>query len=95
MPNDYILYKALVGDKTDNINGIKGIGKVTASEIVHALKKEIKLETKLKETLEINKEKIIRNVNLITLNSNLDVKHVTFSKYENSIRLNPFLLYLP
>lgn len=85
LPNDYILYKSLVGDKTDNIGGIKGNGKVTATKIVHALKEEIKLETKLKETLEMNKEKIIRNIHLITLNSNLDVKNITFSKLNSKL----------
>lgn len=85
VPNDYVLYKSLVGDKTDNIDGIKGIGKMTAAKIVHALKEEIKLDTKLKETLEINKEKIIRNIHLITLNSNLDVKNITFSKLNSKL----------
>lgn len=85
LPNDYVLYKSLVGDKTDNIEGIKGIGKITAVKIVYALKEEIKLETKLKETLEINKEKIIRNIHLITLNSNLDVKNITFSKLNSKL----------
>ncbi len=33
-PNQYILYKSLIGDKSDNIKGIKGIGKITAINIL-------------------------------------------------------------
>lgn len=33
-PEKYILYKSLIGDKSDNIDGIHGIGKVTAAAIL-------------------------------------------------------------
>lgn len=55
LPSDYILYKALIGDKTDNI---EGIGKVTATKIIYTLKNEKYLDVKIKQTLEIHKEKI-------------------------------------
>lgn len=86
LPSDYILYKTLIGDKVDNIEGIKGIGKVTAVKIIHALKEDINLDAKIKQTLEINKEKIIKNIHLITLNSHINVKNVTFSKLSSKIR---------
>ena len=35
MPNLYADYKAIVGDKSDNIKGIKGIGSKTATQIVN------------------------------------------------------------
>lgn len=59
---DYVVWKALRGDKTDNIDGIKGVGDKTATKLV-------KSAALLKEFLD-NKEnrKIFeRNVNLIRL----------------------------
>lgn len=86
MPSDYIFYKSLVGDKSDNIEGIKGIGKVTATKIINTLKTEKALDVKVIQTLETNKEKIIKNIHLINLNSNLDTENISFSI------LNPKLL---
>lgn len=62
-PNQYTLFKALCGDKSDNIPGIKGIGPKTASRLVNLYKdiddlydnieaiKEKKLLENQKETL--------------------------------------------
>lgn len=85
LPSDYILYKALIGDKTDNIEGIKGIGKVTATKIIYTLKNEKYLDVKIKQTLEINKERITKNIRLITLNSHINIKNVIFSKLNPKI----------
>ena len=59
---DYVIWKSLRGDATDNIPGIKGIGDKTALKLV----KNPKL---LKETLQDNEKRSIfeRNVNLIRL----------------------------
>ena len=35
-PEKYLFYKSLVGDNSDNIKGVKGIGKVRASKIVNS-----------------------------------------------------------
>ena len=35
-PNKYVFYKSLVGDSSDNIKGIKGIGKARATNIVNS-----------------------------------------------------------
>lgn len=35
-PSKYVFYKCLVGDTSDNIKGIKGIGKVRATKIVNS-----------------------------------------------------------
>lgn len=35
VPGQYVEYLALVGDKSDNISGIDGIGKITASKLLN------------------------------------------------------------
>ena len=89
LPKQYVLYKALVGDKSDNIDGVRGIGKVTAAEIVkynsienylHA-SSNARITTLLKE----NETKIEKNIQLITLNKNLDTSSINFSKLKNTI----------
>jgi len=59
---DYVTWKALRGDKTDNINGIRGVGDKTAEKL--ALNSE-----KLVEFLSDNKKREIfeKNINLIRL----------------------------
>lgn len=60
-PGQYVDYKSLIGDPTDNIKGINGIGKVTARKIIC---REINFDIeKYKEILDLNKK-------LITLNCN-------------------------
>ena len=34
MPDDYVYFKSLTGDRTDNIRGIEGIGPIAAREII-------------------------------------------------------------
>ena len=59
---DYVTWKALRGDATDNINGIPGIGDKTAEKIV-------KDPNKMRSLLESKEKREIfeRNVNLIRL----------------------------
>ena len=59
---DYVTWKALRGDKTDNIEGIKGVGDKTALKLV----KDVQL---LKDFLEneTNRSIFERNINLIRL----------------------------
>ena len=59
---DYVMWKALRGDKTDNIPGIKGVGDKTALKLV---KDSEKLANYLK--VEENLKIFERNVNLIRL----------------------------
>lgn len=64
-PTKYILYKSYVGDPTDNIKGINGIGKKRSRDIILGVKK-YQLSMEEKSILSLNKK-------LITLDSSLDV----------------------
>ena len=72
---DYVMWKALRGDKTDNIPGIKGVGDKTALKLV---KDDEKLIEFLKNTT--YREIFERNVNLIRL--------VNLSGRENEFEAN-------
>lgn len=64
-PENYILYKSLVGDPSDNIPGVPGIGKVKASKIINKL-----FEYNLEPFTSI----IERNMKLIQLDSEIKCK---------------------
>ncbi len=87
--NQYILLKSLVGDKSDNIKGISGIGNITASKILkyetlhdfildNPNSRHSKLLLGHKETIEKNKK-------LITMNRNLDVSKIVFQELSNKL----------
>lgn len=92
-PDKYVLYKAIVGDTSDNILGVKGIGLVTGRRIV---KEEANLSKKVIEALESNRELIERNIKLIKLEyrSEIDYFISDFSfdlvkvNYSNSLILS-------
>lgn len=74
-PSQIPLYKAIVGDSSDNITGIAGVGPKTALKIINEYQNidEIKnnlwlLPTKLADKVEANLEIITNNLKLITLN---------------------------
>ncbi len=68
-------YLSLIGDKADNISGVKGIGKITATNIVKKYSTLNNLflnidnvqNIKLKELIANNKEKILKNYKIINL----------------------------
>lgn len=74
-PAQYVFYKALVGDSSDNIKGIDKIGRVRGTKIVQSIASvedltKIPLEVisdKIRENVIKSKDIIIRNINLITL----------------------------
>ena len=79
---DYVTWKALKGDKTDNVSGIPGVGDKTAEKLCNNL-------DLLRELLENPEKKKIfeRNVNLIRLvdfSNSLDQSesHVGFADFE-------------
>lgn len=89
LPSKYIIFKALVGDKSDNIKGITGIGNVTASKILkYNTVNDFILDnpdSKYSKLLLNNKEVIERNIKLLTMNKNLDVSNILFKEVSKNI----------
>lgn len=89
LPRKYIMFKALAGDKSDNIKGISGIGNITASKILkYDTINDFILDnsdSKHSKLLLSNKEIIERNIKLITMNKNLNVSNVVFAKLSKNI----------
>ncbi len=88
-PIKYTIFKSLVGDKSDNIKGVAGIGNITASRILKydSLQGFILANPDSRySTLLINNEKMIeKNKNLINMNRNLDVSNIVFEKLPKTI----------
>jgi len=78
-PSRYCLYKAIVGDNSDNIKGVKGIGKVRGSIIC---KKYSSLEDIFMHELLDKYEKLIFN-NKIIIEKNIKLIEL---KYKNSVK---------
>lgn len=74
-PQFFADYLSLIGDKADNISGVKGVGKITATKLIaefstinNLFKNIDKIKNnKLKELIVNNKEKILKNYEIINL----------------------------
>jgi DNA polymerase I len=80
-PDQVVDYKALVGDKSDNIPGVSGIGEKTASSLLQTYETLDGVFTHLSEVsestrkkLEANKPNAYLSQKLATIVTNLDVK---------------------
>lgn len=89
IPEKYVLFKSLVGDKSDNITGINGIGKITALKILkyNSLQDFILSNPNSKYTkiLINNEKKIEKNIKLITMKRNLDISKIVFENISDRI----------
>jgi DNA polymerase-1 len=83
-PSQMIDFKALTGDPSDNIPGVKGIGKKSATEIIQKygtiknLYEELATDTavlkpKIKEALKQNKESAIMSRELVEMKNDVDI----------------------
>lgn len=88
----YILFKSLVGDKSDNVRGISGIGNVTASKILkyNSIEDYISnnINSRFSKLLIDNKDTINKNIKLINMNKNIDTSEIIFHKLSNKIIKN-------
>ncbi len=83
LPKQIPDFKALVGDQSDNIPGVLGIGQKTAVEILRnygdletlysQIEKEKKINEKIKKELIINKEKVFLSKNLAKLEDEVEI----------------------
>ena len=101
-PNMIIDVQALVGDPSDNVPGVSGIGVKTAAEFINHYKtlenllnkvEEIK-QNKKRESIILNKEKAILSKKLVTLKHDVPVKNTLESfrlKNINKEKLYSFL----
>jgi DNA polymerase I len=77
-PNQIVDYKSLVGDNSDNISGIRGVGPKTAQKIlsignINELIKDDLLDRKIYGLLKENEAIINRNKKLITMKRDIPV----------------------
>jgi DNA polymerase-1 len=83
-PEQMVDYKALIGDPSDNIPGVEGIGKKTAAEIIQKynsiknLYDELATDTavlkpKVKEALKQNKESALMSYELAKMDEKVDI----------------------
>lgn len=88
LPKIYPDYAALLGDKSDNIEGIKGIGKKTAQEIINKYNSIENLITNIDSLPEKLKIKIKDNINKILINKKMVT--INISVIDNLISLENF-----
>ena len=90
-PDQLIDFKALKGDSSDNIPGVKGIGEKTAAELIKKFKTLDNLlshiddieKTKLKENLKNGKNKALLSKKLVTIVTNVPLE-LDFKKLKRS-----------
>lgn len=88
-PQKYVMFKALVGDKSDNIKGITGIGAISAAKILNygCIQDYIckNINSKLSKMLTENKELIDKNQRLISLNKSIDISQIILRELPKGI----------
>lgn len=89
VPEKYVMFKSLTGDKSDNIRGVKGIGKVTAAKILkyNSIQEFIENNpnSRFANILILYKELIIKNQKLIELNKFLITSAIIFDELSTVI----------
>lgn len=88
-PEKFIMFKSLVGDKSDNIRGVSGIGNITAARILKYDSIQEFIEnnpnSRISNILISSKELINKNQKLIELNKYINTSKITFDELSNVI----------
>lgn len=88
-PTKYVIFKSLVGDKSDNIKGVKGIGNIIAAKILNYSSIQNYIfnnpDSRFVKLLIDNEEIILKNQKLICMSNNIDTSRITFKKLSNNI----------
>lgn len=91
-PEKYVIFKALVGDKSDNIKGVIGIGNITAAKILkyNSIQEFIEKNpnSRFSSILISNEEVIIKNQQLIKLNKHINTSKIIFDELSNVIYIS-------
>ena len=82
-PGQIIDYLAMLGDASDNIPGLQGVGKITAAKLLNEYSSIENMinnpdsisNKKIREKIIQNRELLKKNIQLITLSTDLDEKH--------------------
>lgn len=89
IPEKYVIFKSLVGDRSDNIKGVNGIGKITAAKILkyNSIQEFIKNNpnSRLSNMLISSKCLITKNQKLIELNKLINTTGIIFYELSNII----------
>ncbi|MEA4922091.1 MAG: DNA polymerase I [Eubacteriaceae bacterium] len=87
-PTQFIDYKGLMGDTSDNIPGLPGVGPKTAQKLIldhgsveGVLENTDKLKGKLKENVEDNTQLALMSKRLATINRNVPIE-IDFEEYK-------------
>lgn len=92
IPEKYVLFKSLVGDKSDNIKGVNGIGNITAAKILKYNSVQEFIEnnptSRFSNILISSKEVIIKNQKLIELNKFINTSEIIFEELSNIIYIS-------
>lgn len=92
IPEKYVLFKSLVGDKSDNIKGVNGIGNITAAKILKYNSVQEFIEnnptSRFSNILISSKEVIIKNRKLIELNKFINTSEIIFEELSNIIYIS-------
>ena len=80
-PKDFILFKAIVGDTSDNIIGVTGIGEKGATDLIKEYKVYDKIlefakenqKTKRNQNFVLQKKRVLTNLKLVTLIEDIEL----------------------
>ena len=88
-PTKYVIFKSLVGDKSDNIKGVKGIGNIIAAKILNYSSIQNYIfnnpDSRFVKLLIDNEEIILKNQKLICMSNNIDTSKKKKKKLSNNI----------